>query len=607
MKKKIRIEKFEGWIIILLMWIAVPMYAQDVELANEYLKNGEYEKAKSIYQKLARNKESATVIHKKYLLCLVRLKDLDEAEKFVKRQIKNDENNPTYLADYGRLFELQNKPEEAIKKFSEAINKARKTDEWLAWLAKDFVDSGQTDYAIKTFLAGREEAKKESRYALELARLYRATGNPEMMIEEYLRFGLVDGGREYVQALLQDGMKDEKEIAAFEKVLYDKVQKFPNEPYYNEMLIWHLIQQKEFFKAFVQARAMDRRYKMEGNKVLELGFMAMQNKDYKSAGSIFEYLIKEYPKSGNYPLFRRMYINAKEEVVKNTYPVNQQDIRFLIAEYQKMFDELGKNQKTLEAMRNTALLYAFYLDEKDTAMGILENAIQIGGMDPTFVNHCKIDLGDVYLLKGEPWESTLLYSQVEKSAKDSPMGYEAKLKNAKLFYYKGEFDLAKDVLDILKVATTREIANDALDLSLLIQDNTGLDSTETAMREYAAVELMLFQNRTKEAIDELNLLFKKYEKHPLADEILWLRANTLLKHDQTNQAIEDLQKIIKEYSTDILGDDARFLLAKTTEEKLKDKDAAMKMYAEILVKFPGSIYGAEARKRFRMLRGDTIN
>lgn len=595
-----------SWIIV-LVFMSTIAFGQDVELANEYLKNGEYEKALTIFQKLARNKETAAVIHKSYLQCLQKVKDLDEAEKFVKKQIKNNDKNPMYLADYGRLLELQNKIEEAEKKYEEAIQLAKKDETSANRLAKEFADADQYERAIKTLTTARTELRGGAGFTISLARLYKATGKNDLMIEEYLQYGLTAGNREMVQALLQDEVREEKDLEILEKVLYEKVQKFPNEGYYNEMLIWHLVQQKEFYKAFVQARAMDRRYKLEGNKVVELGFLAMQNKDHKAAGNIFEYLAKEYRASPNYPLYRRMLISSKEEVIKSTYPVNMQDIRLLITEYQKFFDELGKNQRTLEALRSTAHLYAFYLNEKDTASVILEQAIKLGAADQQFIDRCKLELGDVYLLKNEPWESTLIYSQVEKTSKDSPLGYDAKLRNAKLNYYRGDFDLAKEVLDVLKIATTREIANDAISLSLLIQDNIGLDSTETAMREYAAVELMLYQNQTKEAIDKLNELYKKYKEHPLADEILWLRANTLFKQDEVNKTVEDLEKIIKDHGQDILCDDARFMLAKIYEEKLKDKETAMRMYREILQKFPGSIFGAEARKRFRMLRGDTIN
>ena len=302
-----------------------------------------------------------------------------------------------------------------------------------------------------------------------------------------------------------------------------------------------------------------------------------------------------------------MLINAKEEVVKNTFPVNKEDIRILINEYQKLFEELGMNQKTLEGLRNTAQLYAFYLNEKDTAAAVLNKAIDLGRVDQIFVDKCKLDLGDIYLLKNDPWEATLLYSQVEKSEKDSPLGYDAKLRNAKLNYYKGDFEISKEILDILKMATTREIANDALSLSLLIQDNIGMDSTETAMKAYASVELLLFQNRTEEAIEKLGGMLKTFKGHSLEDEILFLRANTYLKQNEVTKAVNDLELICQNFSIDILGDDALFLLAKTYQEKLDEKAKAMKLYQQLLQKYPGSIFGAESRKRFRNLRGDTIN
>jgi tetratricopeptide (TPR) repeat protein len=317
--------------------------------------------------------------------------------------------------------------------------------------------------------------------------------------------------------------------------------------------------------------------------------------------------MKEYPHGQFYTYARRNALFCKEKVVKTSFPVNITDIRALIKDYQGLFSELGRNVKTMEALRNTAQLYAFYLNERDTAITVLETAIMIAGSDNAFRDRCKLDLGDIYVLKNEPWEATLLYSQVEKSQKEDYLGQEAKLKNAKLYYYNGEFDLSKEVLDILKKATTREIANDAMQLSLLIQDNIGLDTSEVAMKEYAKVDLLLFQNRNSEAILVLDQIFEKYKSHSLADDILWLRANTNLKINQPLKALEDLELLRKNYNFDILADDALFLEAKIYEENFHQKDKAMELYREILQKFSGSIFGAEARKRFRNLRGDTIN
>ena len=584
------------------------VFSQDAQLGVEYLKAGEYEKARTIFQKLAKNKETAKDIYKPYLETLIKLKNWDEAEKFVKRQIKNSESNQAkYLVDLGRLYQATEKKEEAKKNYDLAIDKVKANDDEMIDLVNYFVQQQQTELAIQTIEVSRVFGKSEDKYAVQLANLFRMQGKVPEMIEEYLKFGLATENQEMVQSILQDELKEDKEIEELEKILYAKVQKYPQTSYYTDILIWHLVQKKDFYKAFVQARALDKRYRKEGAQVTELGFMAHQNKDFVNSGKIFEYLIKEYPRHQNYPLWRRMLINAKEEVIKTTYPINQSDIRLLIAEYTKMLEELGTNQRTLEALRSKGLLYAFYLNEKDTAIAVLEKAIKLANTDQIFVDKCKLDLGDIFLLKSEPWEATLLYSQVEKSQKDSPMGYEAKLRNAKLAYFRGDFELSKEVLDILKQATTREIANDAMELSLLIQENTGFDSTEAALKDYSAIELLLFQHRNNEAITKLVEMERVYRGNPIMDDLIFLRANIYLKQGDVEKGVKDLEFVIQNFPHDIKGDDALYLLAKTYQEVLNQSTKAMKLYQELLIKYPGSIYSAEARKRFRNLRGDTIN
>lgn len=590
-----------------LMIFSYSVFAQEAELGMEYMKAGEYEKAKSVFQKLLKNKEIVKVIYKPYLQTLIKLREFDEAERFVKRQIKNSDGNVKYTMDYARLLEIADKKEEAQKQYSIAIEKVKSDDVTMMELVNEFSQNQQFDLAVQMIEKAREDAKSPDKFAVQLAKLYRIQGKIPQMIEEYLKFGLLTDNREMAQSILQDELKDEKEIEQLEKILYTNVQKYPEQSYYSEVLIWHLIQKKEFFKAFVQARALDRRYRKEGVQVTDLGFLAQQNKDYVNSGKIFEYLVKEYPRNQNYPLWRRMLINAKEEVIKSVYPINISDIRLLITEYSKMLAELGTNQKTLEAVKNKGLLYAFYLNEKDTAIVVLENAIKLANGDQQFIDRCKLDLGDIYVLKSEPWEATLLYSQVEKSEKDSPLGYDAKLRNAKLAYFRGDFELSKEVLDILKQATTREIANDAMELSLLIMENTGADSTEKAMKAYSNVELLLFQHRNEEAIASLNSMEKTFKGDPLEDEIIYLRAMTFLKQGDTEKGVKDLEKIIQKFPVELKGDDATYNLAKIYQEKLNQPAKAMKLYQELLTKYPGSIYGSDARKRFRNLRGDTIN
>lgn len=586
--------------------LSINVYSQD--LARAYFGKGEFEKSYELFKGLAKDGSSANNIHKEYLSTMYRLKKYDEAEKFLKKQIKNNNQQIAYKADYVELLKLINEDPEKISKLqSELIEEAVEVDVNVYALQDYYYQINDYDFLIKLLEKAKNQDKTQIKFAIQLARAYLYNGEKNKMLEEILNYGLMNQNSSYVKATIQDNFKEEDEFEKLEEVLYRKIQENPNIVYYNDILIWHFVQRKNFRKAFIQARAVDRRLRLEGQKVFEIASIAFQNKDYKSASTMYEYVMTEYPNGEYYPYARRWLIQSKEEIVKNTYPIDLKDIKDLIGEYEQMFREVGSTNKTLEAAKNVALLKAFYLSEHDEAIQILEDAISNAGSNQNFKDECKIDMGDIYILKNEPWESTLLYLQVEKSQKEDKLGEIAKLRGAKNYYYKGDFELAKEVLDILKKATTREIANDAMQLSLLIQDNTGMDTSTVAMEDFAKVDLLVFQNKNEEALADLDVMLEKYKKHYLADEILWLRARTKLKMNKIDDAIADLNLLIKDYSIDILADDALFRLALLTEEMKEDKPEAMKLYRKLLQDYPGSIFGVEARKRYRGLRGDFIN
>ncbi len=594
-------------ITIILILSSIYVFSQDLDLANAYYKQGEFDKAAELYKKLGTNKEIAKQIYVNYLNTLYKLKDFYTAEKFIKNQIKNNENVIVYKADYAQMLEFSGNTELSTKEFDNIIDYASKIDAYVYEMLNYFFKNNKLDMAVKLLLESRIKSKDPTKHDTQLARVYLYLDKKNKMLEEVLGYGQRSRNLNYVQATIQDNIKDEDEIEMVEKMLYDLIQQNPNENFYTEILIWHLIQKSDYARAFIQTRALDKRQKLGGFKVFEIAGLAFEAKDYKNAVKMYQYIMDEYPKGDFYPFARRWLIQSKEEIVKTTFPIDMEQIRSLIGQYSLMIAEIGVNQSTVDALRNMALLNAFYLNDQTKATEILEKAIIASGNNLRFKDQCKLDLGDIYILKNEPWESTLLYMQVEKSQKEEPLGEIAKLKNARLQYYTGQFALSKDILDILKKATTREIANDAMQLSLLIQDNTGLDTSEVAMAEFSKVDLLIFQNRFEESISALSELFVKYKTHSLADEILWLKSNTLLKINRISEATKDLESILENYKYDILADDALFLLAKITFENLKDKTQAMNLYRRLLKDYPGSIYGAQARIKFRELRGDFVN
>jgi tetratricopeptide (TPR) repeat protein len=603
-----KIIVFTLLIIGLTNFNASAQEALDLELAEEYYSRQEYEKATELYDKLSNSNRNLPLIYKNYLKALFELKNFKEAEKLIKKINKQEPENPVYAIDYGYWWELQGKMDKAIKEYETVIDTYKKVNTTVIKATEHFLRIQQTDFALKMLLAGRKSDKNQAAFAIEIAQVYTLIGQTDKMIEEYLLYAIQSrSNSEQIKGLLQDRLTKAEEFEKLEQVLLTQLQKDSKEVTYNELLLWLYLQQKRFYRAFIQAKALDKRYRLEGSELFDIGLISMRNGDYKSAQTIFEYIIETYKGGEYYSQARSQYIKAKEEVIKSTYPLDLEGIRSLIVDYQNLIDEVGKNYRTFDDIRSMAQLYAFYLDEKDKAIQILEEAIQLGAGRNDFIAECKTDLGDIYLLKNEPWEATLLYSQVEKLKPEHPLGYEAKLRNAKLSYYKGEFELAQEHLDILKEATTREIANNAMELSLLIRDNLVFDTTGTALREFSQIELILFQHKDDEALKGLKNMLGDYPKHSIRDEVLWRKANLLLKMSKPEEALVDLEMIMNEYSEDIWGDDALFLMGKIYEEDLKNKDKAEEVYKNHLFKYPGSIYTAEVRKRFRILRGDFVD
>lgn len=597
--------------MIMTNYSLVAQNLPEVQIANQYFIKGEKEKALAAFQSLAKLQENIPLIHNNYLNLMLDLGRNGEAEDYVERQIKKDPNNLNYKLDLGFVF-IRSGDLQKGDKYIRNLIKLNKEDIYRIKAIADYLAvHNLAEYSTIALLQARETHKNPTLFTLELANFYRFQGKQDEMVEEYLNYVTqVPANITYIKNLLQVLLSKPNELESLEKHLYEKVQQNPESEVFTDLLIWVNLQQKNFYGAYIQSRAYDKRFRKENSKTLEIAQVALSNHDYENADRSFSYVIKEFANTDNYLPARLGLIHAREAKVKRSFPVNKDSVQYLIREYQNFITAYPDNVNAHEALLNEASLYAYYLDQKDSAVLKLNKLIVNPKVAMNLKSRSKLELGDIYLLKEEPWESTLLYSQVEKTQRETPVGYDAKLRNAKLSYYKGDFKLAQEHLDILKQATTREIANDAMDLSMRIKENTMSDTTGEALKEYASIELLLYQNKTEEAIKRIELLRtnvvtgNNLDISEILDDVYWLEANLRMKQGEFTESIALLQKILAEYPDDILSDDAYFLQGEIYELHLKEKEKAMEIYREFLNKYPGSVYAAEARKRFRNLRGD---
>lgn len=611
------------WITLCLSIVAQILFAQnlpEIQLANEYMIKGEKKKAIELFKELAKDENSNPIIYNNYLTLLLDAGEYDEAQNYLKRNIRKDPENYQYKLDVGFVWIKQGDINKADRYFKELINQNETNIQKIKMFAEYFNARSLGEYGVIALTESRNALGNPYLFSLDLAMLYRIQGNLDNMVHEYLNYVTQNSANiQYVKNVLQTMLTKPAELESLEKLLYEKIQQFPDVEVYSDLLIWVTLQQKNFYAAFIQARAYDKRYRTEGDKSMEVARVALDNEDFENAAKIYRYVIREFSSSQNKFLAGLGLLKTREAQIRNTYPIKPDSIRSLLQDYDNFIKQFPDNPNAWEASRNEAMLYATYLDEKEVAIKILNQIIANNKASWFLKAKAKLDLGDIYLLKNEPWESTLLYSQVEKTLKDSPIGYEAKLKNAKLSYFRGDFKLAEEHLNILKEATTREIANDAIDLSLLIKENLAFDSVGNGLKEYASIELLLFQNKIDQALERIadlkegRVVIKKangvdssysINNLPILDDTYWLEAKIHLQRGEFEKCISLLQQIQSEFPTDVLADDAMFEEGEVYERQLNNKQKAMEIYREFLNKFPGSVYASEARKRYRTLRGD---
>ncbi len=595
--------------IILLPVVGFSQTNTEEQLALQFYQNKEYDKALDYYEKLY-YKVSPQLFYKSYLNCLLETKSFNKAEKLVKKQLKQFPQKLDYWVDLGMVYSRAEELKKSAGTWEEAIN-AIKYDDQVVSVATAFIELHQYDYAIKTYLKGRKISENSYPFSFELADVYKTKGDKIAMINEYLN--VLETQEAYIQAVqnaLQSSFgndADNEQNNLLKTELLKRIQRNPDKTIFSELLIWMQLQQKDVEGAFLQAKALDKRKKEEGDRIMALAQLFVQNQNYGIALRAYQYVIDKGAKGKNYTDARLQLldVNYQKVITQNNY-TNTELVK-LDSAYRATISEFGKSSGTAPLFKNLAHLDAFYLHKTKDAIELLEQIINQPILDNRTQAEFKLELGDILLLSGDIWEASLRYSQVEKAFKYDEIGQDAKFRNAKISYYTNDFKWAQAQLDVLKGATSKLISNDAMDLSLLISDALAVDSNEAPLVLFAHADLLVFQNKDDEAITTLDSIKLLYPNHALSDDVLFKKAQIAIKHAKYNDAAACYESIINDYGYDIIADDALFKLAELNENQFKNTEKAKELYQQLIEKYPGSLYVVEARKRFRKLRGDTVN
>lgn len=587
----------------MLLLTSIAGFSQSPALARNYFKQGEFEKSLHLYEQLYKSQPMRLDYLKGLVENLQELERFREAEDYLFNYISRSQNQPQLYVDLGYNYTRQNQSEKALEFYEKAMDAVRVNTKVAYNVGKAFRDYNLLEYAVEVY----ETAMKESDnldFNGQLAQLYGEQGDLKKMFEIYL--DIIEKNPAYkatAQRIFSRYISEEPSNEANEILRQSILKRSQENPdvLYNELLSWFFVQQHEFGKAFTQEKAIFRRSDDTNlNRMATLANIAISEEAYDSAREIIEYVIENALTSSSRLYASQVLMNIEVRTAK------PKEFAGIEKKFENLFQEFGTGKETYVLQLDYNHFLAFKTNKKEAAIHNLRDLLtqRLSSFEEARV---KMELADILVSDEKFNQALIFYSQIQTKVQNDVLAQEARYKVARTSYFKGDFEWAQTQLDVLKKSTSQLIANDAMKLALLIKDNTTEDSTQTALKRYARADLLDLQEKFDDAIAILNDVLRDFEGDAIEDEALLKQGIIFEKTENFKGAESNYLKIIEYYGSNILADEALFRLARLYETKFDLPDEAKKYYERILFDHEDSIYFVEARRKYRMLRGDAIN
>ncbi|MFK5889423.1 MAG: tetratricopeptide repeat protein [Flavobacteriaceae bacterium] len=588
--------------VLFTLFFSLNIFAQSPRLARKYYQSGQYEKAVELYKSLHKKHAYRSDYFKFLIGSYQQLEKYIEAQKIILEQLQKFPNQLQFNIELGYNYTLQNQNDKA-KIYYDIALKAVDINPNLGYnTGKTFQDNNLLDYALKAYKSAMKSNPKLN-FNLQVSLIYGEQGAINKMFDSFLN--MVNKDPSYTMSILRyvgNFITEDTQNAnniLLKNLLIQRVQNNPNSSW-NILLSWLFMQEKKYNKAFIQEKAIYRRNPTNLNRLVDLGKITFNAKDYTTSQHTFEYILKNAPQI-NLKIYTQLYLLK----IKIALGSSETALLSIQSGFKNLLTEFGFKLATLGVQKEYALFLTYKLNQPQEAINLLKKSLGLN-LNINQRGILRLQLADVYVFSNQLNKALISYSQVKTSNKNSVLAQKATFKIAQTSYFKGDFKWAQTQLKVLKSETSQLIANDALKLSLLISNNDKEGKPE-ALKLLAKAELLTIQNKDLEALDSLQVISTKFNKYTVAFYALFKQAEIYEKQKSFDKAEQDYLKILALDKNNILADDACFKLAKLYQNKLNDTNKAAAYYEKIIFDYPASIYLVEARKIYRTLKPDLIN
>jgi len=604
-----------GIVFLLLSLSAgtVPLYAQapdssqlnQFQRANDLFRAGETDRAIRLLEALHDDAPENTAFYRKLKEAYESVKRYDDALQLVNER-PGDSTSVSLLSEKARLQYLKGNVKQANGTWDRAVRQAPNRKQTYRTVYRTLVDLRHFQKAISVLKAGRTALDQPAAFRTELAQLFGLDGQFEEAMREYTQL-LAEAPQRvsFVERRLRTFVEQGQGTEASIRVLQATIQDAPLNPAYRQLLAWLHMEENDYAAAYDVYRALDRLQEQEGTVLFSFAQKAADARKYEVATEACTTILERYPDA-------------------DVAPTTQKTLGDLYRKWAEMDSDRATPEKdSLRYDRARAAYESFlqsYPDHPDYPKGLLRlGTLHLDAyhaldeahstLEQLVTNHPQADVAEeghyhlarIALLRDSLDRARLLFSRLANNADASDRADRARYELGRLHFYRGEFDAALARAKATSQTPAADVANDAIELKTLLQENRGPDSADTALRTFARARLLARQRAHEKALTRLDSLVQLHPQHPLVDNARFERGTIHLARRDTSAALDAFRAVPEHHPRSPYADRSLYRAGQLLEAN-GDPAAAVDLYNRLLTEYPTSLLAGDARGRLRTLR-----
>lgn len=534
--------------ILFFLLSASSLQAQDrqqLQQANRFAEQGEYESAVEIYRELYQQNPGSVTVVDRISSALIQLKEYDEAIEILQRFSERNSGYPNISVRVGEAYHMAGEPEQAIAWWEETVAQYDQNVQVYRLVAESMVQRREHEAAARMYQQAREAIGNEQMFGFDIAQNFTAAGMYEESMREYshllgVNAGFINAVKRQI-ARYDDAFFKDIAIMEFEEAARNLRPGSDVWRAHRQMLIWLYTEQELYRRAFVTAERLEDQLLEQGLNdypVYELGQQLGNLRQFELA----EQAYRRYTDETEHPLFAdsrqelanlsirqaRYLIDRNLDFGQRADQLYEQAYTLLVGLHE-MRPDYRQMDEVITVLVEISLDYLKSLERAQQWFAVIQPEPsedeasreqspsleqQQQRTDPAQRQARRIVRrpdssvleylsGRIRMAEGEFSRARIALSRANRETSESSMRDRTRYFLSLNDLYAGDFEYSKLQVKALQRQSSSYYANDALRLRGILQEGMMKDSVTAELRQFAQARYAFDSGRAEAALEDL--------------------------------------------------------------------------------------------------------